>query len=49
MLYETEPGTRYVVNEKTVRGGEPVKQRMTRMRAPLSARVRWRIGVTRSS
>ena len=42
-------GVRYVITEKTVRGGEPVKQCMSQTAAPLSARVRWRVGVTRSS
>jgi hypothetical protein len=38
---------RYVITEKTVRGGEAVKQSMTQPRAPLSAqmlrRLRWRL------
>ena len=41
-LYEVEAGVRYVVNEKTVRGGEPVKQSM-RTRAPLSVHLQRRL------
>jgi len=49
VLFEVEAGVRYVITEVTVRGGEAVKQRVEQARAPLSARVRWRVGVTRSS
>ena len=34
VLFEVEAGVRYVVTEKTVRGGEPVKQSMSQSRAP---------------
>ena len=37
VLFEVEAGVRYVVTEKTVRGGEPVKQSMSQSRAPLSS------------
>ncbi len=36
VLFEVEAGLRYVVTDKTVRGGEPVKQSMSQTRAPLS-------------
>ncbi len=49
VLFEAEAGVRYVITEETVRGGEAVRQSMTQTRAPLSTRVRWRVGVTRSS
>ena len=39
VLFDAEPGARYVVTEKTVRGGEPVKQSMSQPRAPLSWHV----------
>jgi len=37
VLFEVEAGVRYVVTEKTVRGGEPDKQSMSQSRAPLSS------------
>ncbi len=49
VLLDLEAGIRYVIAEGTVRGGEAVSQSMTQTSAPLSARVRWRVGVTRSS
>jgi ATP-dependent Clp protease ATP-binding subunit ClpX len=49
VLFGAEAGIRYVDNEKTVRGVEAVKQSISQAMAPLSARVRWRVGVTRSS
>jgi ATP-dependent Clp protease ATP-binding subunit ClpX len=36
VLFDAEAGLRYVVTDKTVRGGEPVKQSMSQTRAPLS-------------
>ena len=36
VLFEVEAGIRYVITEKTVRGGEPVRQSMSQTRAPLS-------------
>ena len=39
VLFDPEPGARYVVTEKTVRGGEAVKQSITQPRAPLSAHL----------
>ncbi len=49
VLFEVEAGVRYVITDKTVKSAEAVRERMEQMRAPLSARVRWRVGVTRSS
>ena len=37
VLFEAEAGVRYVITEKTVRGGEAVRQSMRQMRAPLNA------------
>jgi ATP-dependent Clp protease ATP-binding subunit ClpX len=39
VLFDVEAGVRYVITDKTVRGGEAVKQRMTQSRAPLSSHV----------
>jgi len=41
VLFEVEAGVRYVITEKTVRGGEAVKQRIEKVRAPLNAHL-WR-------
>jgi ATP-dependent Clp protease ATP-binding subunit ClpX len=49
VLFEVEAGIRYVVTEKTVRGRQAVKQSMSQPRAPLSAHLQRRLGVTRSS
>jgi ATP-dependent protease Clp ATPase subunit len=37
VLFEVEDGVRYVITEKTVRGGEAVKQSMSLPRAPLTS------------
>ena len=37
VLFDPEPGVRYVITEKTVRGGEAVKQSMSQSRALLSS------------
>ena len=37
VLFEVEAGVRFVITERTVRGGEAVKQSMTQTRAPLSS------------
>ena len=37
--FDPEPGFRYLITDKTVRGGEAVKQSMTQTRAPLSWHV----------
>ena len=40
VLFEVEAGIRYIVSDKTVMGGEAVRQRiMQQMRAPLSAHL----------
>src|SRR5271166_3573603 len=39
VLFEVEAGIRYLITEKTVRGGEAVKQRMDQTKAPLSWHV----------
>jgi len=36
VLFDPEPGMRYVITDKTVRGGEAVKQSMSQTRAPLT-------------
>ncbi len=36
VLFEVEAGLRYIVTDKTVRGGEAVKQSLSQPRAPLS-------------
>ncbi len=41
ILFEVESGIRFVITDRTVKGGEPVRQRVEQMRAPLSAVV-WR-------
>jgi ATP-dependent Clp protease ATP-binding subunit ClpX len=35
VLFDPEPGVRYVITEGTVRGGEAVKQSLTQTKAPL--------------
>jgi ATP-dependent Clp protease ATP-binding subunit ClpX len=49
VLFEVEAGIRYVINERTVRSGEAVKQSLSQPRAPLSARVLRRFGVRERS
>ena len=39
VLFDAEAGVRYVITEKTVRGGEAVKQSLSQPRAPLSWHV----------
>ena len=36
VLFDAEAGARYVITDKTVRGGEAVKQSLSQPRAPLS-------------
>src|SRR5271157_1821578 len=45
VLFDPEPGARYVITDRTVRGGEPVKQSMSQTRAPLSWHVLRRLRV----
>ncbi len=47
--FYVESGVRFVITDSTARSGEAVKQTMAQTRARLSARLRWRVGVTRSS
>ena len=49
VLFEVEAGVRYVITDKTVRGGEPVKQSMTQPRAPLSVHLLRRFRARESS
>ena len=48
VLFEVEAGIRYVITDRTVRGGEPVKQSMTQPRAPLSWHVLRKMRVEKS-
>jgi ATP-dependent Clp protease ATP-binding subunit ClpX len=43
VLFDVEPGVRYVVTDKTVKGGEAVKQSISQPRAPLSWHVMRRL------
>ena len=36
VMFDAEAGIRYVITDRTVRGGEPLKQSMSQTRAPLS-------------
>jgi len=49
VLLDAEEGVQYVITDLTVRGGATVRQSVTQTGAPLSARVRWRLGVRESS
>ena len=49
VLFDPEPGARYVITDKTVRGGEAVKQSMSQPDAPLSAHLWRRFGVNHRS
>ena len=46
--FDAEAGVRYVITNRTVRGGEPLKQSMNQARAPLSAHLlrRFRVETT---
>jgi hypothetical protein len=37
VLFDSEPGVKYVITEDAVRGGEAVRRSLTQPRAPLSA------------
>lgn len=39
VLFDVEAGVRYVITNRTVRGGEAVKQRMAASGSPLKTRV----------
>jgi len=49
VLFDPEPGVRYVVTDRTVRGGEAVKQGMTQPKAPLSWHVLRRLASRRNA
>ena len=49
VLFDPEPGVRFVITDKTVRGGEAVKQSMMQTRAPLSWHVLRRIAYRRNA
>jgi ATP-dependent Clp protease ATP-binding subunit ClpX len=48
VLFDPEPGVRYFISEKTVRGGEAVKQSLSQPRAPLSWHVLRKMRVEKS-
>ncbi len=48
VLFDAEAGVRYVITEKTVRGGEAVKQSMSQSRAPLSYHLLRRFRVSKT-
>jgi hypothetical protein len=49
VMFEVESGVRYVITDKTVRGGEAVRQSVEQSRAPLSAQMLRRLMVRKSS
>ncbi len=49
VLFEIEAGVRYLITEKTVRGGVVVRQRTDQMRVPLSWHVMRRLMVSKPS
>ena len=49
VLFDVEAGARYVVTEKTVKSGEPLKQSMSQTRAPLSWHVLRRLAAKNPS
>jgi ATP-dependent Clp protease ATP-binding subunit ClpX len=49
VLFVVEAGVRYVITEKTVRGGEAVKQSIEVPRAPLVSRVLRRLANRRNA
>ena len=48
VLFDAEAGVRYVITDKTVRGGEAVKQSMRQTRAPLGSHVMRRLVSSRN-
>jgi len=48
VLFDPEPGARYVITDRTVRGGEAVRQSLSQQRAPLSWHVLRRFRVEKS-
>jgi len=49
VLFDAEVGVRYVITDRTVRGGVPVKQNMSQTRAPLKVYLLRRFGARKSS
>jgi ATP-dependent Clp protease ATP-binding subunit ClpX len=49
VMFEVEAGVGYVITERTVRGGVPIKQSMTQTAAPLSSRVLRRLATSRNA
>ena len=49
VMFEVEAGVRYVITDRTVRGGEPLKQSLSQPRAPLSWHVLRRIASRRNA
>jgi hypothetical protein len=49
VIFEVESGARYVITEKTVRGGQADRQSVEQSRAPLSAQMLRRLMVRKSS
>jgi hypothetical protein len=49
VLFDAEAGVRYVITDRTVRGGEAVKQSMSETRAPLNAHLLRRLMVRKPS
>ena len=49
VLFDAEAGVRYVISEKTVRGGEAVKQSMSQPKAPLKVHLLRRFGAKQPS
>jgi ATP-dependent Clp protease ATP-binding subunit ClpX len=48
VLFDVEAGFRYVITDRTVRGGEPLKQSLSQPRAPLSWHVLRKMRVEKS-
>ena len=49
VIFDAEAGIQYVITDRTVRGGEPLKQSMSQTRAPLSWHVLRRIASRRNA
>jgi ATP-dependent protease Clp ATPase subunit len=49
VLFDPEPGMRYVITDETVHSGEALRRSMTEPRAPLSAHLLLRFGVREPS
>jgi len=49
VLFDVQAGVRYVVTDRTVRGGEAVRQSLTQTRAPLKVHLLRRFGAKQPS